>query len=404
MAIATSPMLGVIEKYSNWTKAFRVVAWILRFSKLCRKKQSGSSYLSPSELKEACFTIYKLVQRQWYPAEIKALTYNRTIPVESKLQQLCPFLDETGTLRVGGRLKNAEIPFGSKHQIILPGGSWISKLIVEHHHKREAEIGLNHLISVIRAQYWIVGCRTLVKRVLKTCFHCKKRNARPRTQLMAPLPSCRLDVGCPVFFNTGIDYFGPMLVKYGRSKPKRWCCLFTCMTTRAVHLELAESLTTDDFINVLRRFQCRRGNPKSFYSDCGSNFKGAEKELRECLENIDHTRVGNHTAKYDIEWNFNPPDAPHMGGAWERLIRCVKLALKNLVSDRLLTDFQLMTLLTEVESIVNSRPLTELSNDINGQEALTPNHFLLGKSTRNVPIGTYTDKDLCLKKRWKEVS
>ena len=403
LAITVSPFIEVFERYSKWTKAFRVVAWILRFYKNCREGVDSSMYLTPSELKKACEKIYKLVQAQWYQTEIKALSDGLETPNNSKLRQLRPFLDENGILRVGGRLKNARIPFGSKHQIILPGGSWVSKLLAEHHHKTSAEAGLNHLISLLRVQFWIVGSRTMIKRLLRTCFHCRRRNAKLHTPVMAPLPECRLAIGCPTFYHTGIDYFGPILVKYGRTKPKRWCCLFTCMTTRAVHLEVAESLSTDDFINVLRRFQNRRGNPKAFYSDCGSNFKGAEAELRESLKMLDQSEIGNYTAKHDIEWNFNPPDAPHMGGAWERLIRCVKIAFRNLVSDRLLTDFQLMTLLTEVESIVNSRPLTQASDNVDDLEALTPNHFLLGKATRNAPFGSYSDKDICSRKRWRQV-
>ena len=162
-------------------------------------------------------------------------------------------------------------------------------------------------------------------------------------------------------------------------------------------------MTTDDFINVLKRFVNRRGNAKALYSDCGTNFKGAHKELKDCLMALNQIEIGQYAAQEDMEWHFNPPDAPHMGGAWERLVGCVKVALRNIVKERLVTDFQLMTLLTEVETIINSRPLTETSDDINDLEALTPNHFLLGRANRHLPMGVFTDHDLCSRKRWRQV-
>ena len=145
------------------------------------------------------------------------------------------------------------------------------------------------------------------------------------------------------------------------------------------------------------------GNPKALYSDCGSNFKGAKKELKECIKALNQTEIGEYAAQNSMEWHFNPPDAPHMGGAWERLIGCVKVALRTLLKERSVTDFQLMTLLTEVETIVNSRPLTAVSDDINDMEALTPNHFLLGRANKYVPMGDFTDNDLCSRKRWRQV-
>ena len=126
------------------------------------------------------------------------------------------------------------------------------------------------------------------------------------------------------------------------------------MTIRAIHLELVESLATDTFINAMERFINRRGHPETISSDCGSNFKGADKEF-------DNEKIGSFAARKEIEWRFNPPDAPHMGGAWERLVRSVKTSLKAIVKERLVTDFQLITILTEVECLVNSRPLTPAS-------------------------------------------
>ena len=404
LAVVVSPFLEFLERSAFWMKAVRVCAWILRFISISRKLPVRRvQYLVASELQSAKDIIFKLTQRQWYGNEVSALEKEHAIHRNSSLLQLRPFLSEDGLLKVGGRLKHANIPTSAKHQIILPGKSWVSRMLVQHYHQKDAEVGLNHMMASLRLRYWIVGCRALVKGYLRSCFLCKKRNTKPLNPLMATLPRCRLAIGSPAFHHTGVDYFGPILIRHGRSSPKRWGCIFTCLTTRAIHLEVAESLTTDDFINVLKRFVNRRGNAKALYSDCGTNFKGAHKELKDCLMALNQIEIGQYAAQEDMEWHFNPPDAPHMGGAWERLVGCVKVALRNIVKERLVTDFQLMTLLTEIETIINSRPLTETSDDINDLEALTPNHFLLGRANRHLPMGVFTDHDLCSRKRWRQV-
>jgi len=219
---------------------------------------------------------------------------------------------------------------------------------------------------------------------------------------MSNLPSTRLSVGNPPFYSTGIDYFGPMTVKVGRSRQKRWGCLFTCLTVRAVHLELVESLTTDSCINAIRRFIGRRGVPNTITSDCGTNFKGADRELRESLRDIDQESISNFATDNHFTWHFNPPESPHMGGAWERMVRSVKTALRVILKEQLVGDFTLMTVLTEVESILNSRPLTPLSEDVEDFECLTPNHLLLGRQSSSQPPGVFYELDMSLRKRWRQ--
>ena len=220
---------------------------------------------------------------------------------------------------------------------------------------------------------------------------------------MADLPDCRLAIASPCFYYTGVDYFGPLSVKVGRAHHKRWGCLFTCMTTRAVHMEVVESLDTSSFINTLQRFINRRGHPKTILSDCGSNFKGADRELKKCLVELKQDVISDFAARKDIEWRFNPPDAPHMGGAWERLVRTVKQSLKVILKERCVTDFELMTIFTEVEGIVNSRPLTAVSDDVADLEALTPNHFLIGRSNLSLSPNILYKTDVTSSKRWKHV-
>ena len=201
----------------------------------------------------------------------------------------------------------------------------------------------------------------------------------------------------------GVDCFGPFLVKRGRSREKRYGCLFTCMTTRAIHVEVLYSLDTSAFINALVRFMSRRGVPSRIRSDNGTNFIGAERELQEAVQhwNRDHKLVTELHLK-DIEWVHNPPAASHMGGVWERMIRSVRKILNVLLRDQVLDDERLNTVFCEVESVVNGRPITSASGGPLDLEPLTPNHLLLLRAGPQMPLGDFHACDT-YSKRWKHV-
>ena len=219
---------------------------------------------------------------------------------------------------------------------------------------------------------------------------------------MADLPVCRVSSFSRPFQFTGVDYFGPMSVKRGRSVVKKWGCLFTCLVTRAIHLELADSLETDDFIMVLRCFIARRGTPEEIWSDNGTNFKGANRELEQQLEQWNQVKIHDHLLQNHIKWNFIPPQAPHFGGAWERLVRSVKVALKVVLKEQLVVESVLRTALAEVEAVVNSRPLTYNSTDPGDFSAVTPNHFLHIGCTKASSPGEFDKADFCSRKRWRQ--
>ena len=186
----------------------------------------------------------------------------------------------------------------------------------------------------------------MVQRVLNTCVPCKRHHAKPAEQLMASLPRERVDVGKnPPFTYTGVDYFGPMSVKYRRGTVKRYGCIFTCLVTRAVHIEVAHSMDSDSFLMALHRFIARRGKPQKMFSDNGTNFVAADKELADEIRTINNKKMKDDMLLEAIEWNFNPPHAPHMGGAWERLVRSVKDILRHLIGERLLNDEELVSFL-----------------------------------------------------------
>ena len=205
------------------------------------------------------------------------------------------------------------------------------------------------------------------------------------------------------FAFTGLDYFGPILIRQKRSQVKRYGCIFTCLTTRAVHLELAADLSTDSFLNVLRPFLSRCGPVFHFYSNNGSNFVNGERILRETINQWNQHQTEEFLLQKAAQWTFNPPNASHTGGAWERLIRSVKQILKSLVGERVLTDDQLHTFLLEVEAILNSRPLTHVILDPDNREPLTPNHLLKLCPTSQLPLALSNAEDCFAKKRWRHV-
>ena len=171
------------------------------------------------------------------------------------------------------------------------------------------------------------------------------------------------------------------------------------MTTRAVHLELAHSLSTDSAILALKRFAGRRGTPFVIYSDNGTNFIGANNEIKKALKCLDRKKLNEFAAKKQIVWKFNPPTASHMGGAWERLIRSVKNASNGVFKDQAFREELLQTILIEIEHCINSRPLTHASVDPRDKEALTPNHFLLGTSSGEIRLGRCDKQVECSRKQ-----
>ena len=201
---------------------------------------------------------------------------------------------------------------------------------------------------------------------------------------MADIPEERL-VASTVFANVGVDYFGPFTVKIGRRNEKLWCCLFTCLTVRAVHIEIVPKLDTDCCLNATMRLIARRGKPVKMISDNGTNFIGAEKELAEYIAAWNKVRIEEPLIQQGIRWKFNPPAAPHFGGVWERLVRSCKKAMYAVLGNRSVTEDVLSTTMCLVEQTLNARPLTTVSSDAMDLEAITPNHFLLGNKNLCLP-------------------
>ena len=218
---------------------------------------------------------------------------------------------------------------------------------------------------------------------------------------MASLPQDRVSPSEPPFSHVGVDCFGPFNVRRGRGTAKRYCVLFTCLSIRAIHIEVVHSLDTDSFINALRRFIARRGQPLHMRSDNGGNFVKGEKELREAIREWNQLKIHEFLLAKGIKWTFNPPAGSHHGGVWERCIRSVRKVMAALVKEQTLDDEGLLTLTCEVEAIVNGRPITKVSDDPRHPEALTPNHLLLLRSGPALPPGLFTKIDSYSRTKWR---
>lgn len=217
---------------------------------------------------------------------------------------------------------------------------------------------------------------------------------------MADLPPPRLRLHLPAFYSTGMDCFGPLEVKIGRRVEKRWGILYKCLTTRAVYIDLINSLDSDSFLMSLRRLIARRGKPHEVYSDQGTNFRGGKAELEQAFS-ILAPLLRTQLVSQQIDFHFNPPKAPHFGGVWEREIRSVKAALRTTLGVQVVPEEVLRTVLVEIEGMLNSKPLGYVSSDIADPDPITPNTLLMGRHDSVLPRVVYPESDLLSRKRWR---
>ncbi|XP_055585122.1 uncharacterized protein LOC129737973 [Uranotaenia lowii] len=406
-----------VTRISKWNILLRTICCVFRFASNCRRKAKKEPIetveapdstkrlvvrfvpgvvvpLQQSEYERAETVLWKMAQHQHYFDELATLKKNEGLPKEkwlsiektSPLHRLLPFLDDLGVLRVDGRIREATfIPFDTRFPIILPREHAVTYHLINFYHQRYGHANKETVFNEMRQRFHISKLRPVIDRVGKQCQWCAVRKSRPRPARMAPLPVERITPYLKPFSYVGVDYFGPIEVTVGRRSEKRWIVLFTCLSVRAIHLEVAYRLNTDSCIMAIRRFVLRRGPPVTFFSDNGTNLKAASKELQEQIKRID-TASANVFTNARTRWSFNPPSAPHMGGIWERMVRSTKAAMATLTSGSRMTDEILLTVITEAEEIVNTRPLVYLPQDSDEPESLTPNHFLRGSSSGQLDL------------------
>ena len=407
--VKTSELNSVVNhlrKFSDWSRAVRAVARLKRFIREYKKIQPRTSEATSLEdRREAEIFIIKLVQEEAFAEDIHKIQQQKTdtLNKHNKLHRLNAFLDKNNVLRVGGRLTRSALHYDVKHPAILPKKSHISALIVKHHHERVQHQGRGITTNELRANgVWILGCGNVVSSHIFKCVKCRRYRRATEVQQMADLPEERTETS-PPFTYCGIDCFGPFSVKEGRKEMKRYGLLFTCLCSRAVHIETLNDLTTDAFLNALRTFIAIRGPVRQLRCDQGTNFVGARRTFCELLKGMDQEQQQT----FGCEFVMNVPSASHMGGVWERQIRTVRSILTAILdkSTSRLDTTSLSTFLYETMAIINSRPLSvEHLYDPTGPEPLTPNHILTMKSSVILPPpGEFCKEDLYLNKRWKKV-
>ncbi|XP_011877529.1 PREDICTED: uncharacterized protein LOC105567318, partial [Vollenhovia emeryi] len=296
----------------------------------------------------------------------------------------------TGLLRIGGRLQSALLPPNAKHPLILPKESALTTLIISDAHSRTLHGGTQTTVAFLRNDYWIIGGRSPVRAFILRCVLCARFRQKRAQQLMGQLPLERVTPSRP-FLHSGVDYAGPFSLKTWRGKNARtykgYLVLFVCFSTSAVHLELVTDYTTDAFIAAYKRFTARRGICATLISDCGTNLKGADQELQRLFSasSTESREIATLLANDGTHWKFNPPAALHFGGKWEAGVKSVKYHLRRVVGDTSLTYEEMTTIFTQIEAILNSRPLCPLTDDPDDIQALTPGHFLIGCAPTIIP-------------------
>ena len=401
LTISTNPWYqSWFLRYSCWYKLLKAVAWMIRFKQylmiMTGKRIDGSlkvGDLTLQELRIATDNVLRLVQEDCFGSQIDSSG-------RKSLKCLNP-LQINGLICVGGRLQQSQC-VTQRHPIIIPSKHHVTDLIIRSVHELNGHVGSVHVLANIRRNYWIVKGPSQVKRVLRNCSKCKLLYATPVEQIMSPLPYERVNVGSRPFRYCGVDYFGPFKVRSGRSDRKRYGCLFTCMQSRAVHIEIAHSLSTDSFIMALMRLVNRRGSPEIMFSDKGSNFVGAEKELATEWQGLDQRVIHNSLRDKGIEWQYNPPGASHRGGVWERIIRSIRKLLSAITNEQILSDEAMVTAMTEVERIINDRPLVPVYDDPQAKDILRPIDLLVLGGSDDMHICNNTNLAELYKKSWRQ--
>ncbi|KAK3742405.1 hypothetical protein QZH41_008057 [Actinostola sp. cb2023] len=353
--VTTDLSTSRLSRFSTWASLRRAVATLVakareinggRHKDPDMKNRDGPPLPTSKELEKATIVLLKMVQTEVFSGEIKLLSIltdqdhaNRESARRKKntLKKSClygldPFIDEDGVLRVGGRLRRSSLEFTEKHPAILPIGHHLSELLIRHYHETTYHQGRQITHGAVRqAGYWVISGHGAVTKVLNACVTCKKSRGMLMAQHMADLPKDRTEPS-PPFTNVGIDVFGPWYVRTrklrgGAANSKRWGLVLTCLSSRAIHIELLESMDASSFICALRRFFAIRGPATRIKCDRGTNFVGGKSELEQSLTETDQQKIQRYSTEQGCEWIFNPPHASHFGGVWERQIRTIRSIL-----------------------------------------------------------------------------
>ena len=379
-----------ISKFSDLDKLHKHTALCLKFA---RSKGNGKPNLD-SDWRKIKLTSedFKAAELYWVKKVSESVVQLYRAGKLDSLRPVSVWEDDGKFVKVvtSGRLGELlKIGYDVEELTILDPSHPYTRLVLKHFHD-ESHCGDDRTVWKSRTKFWIPQARRLVKEIRNKCYRCKLLARRNSQQLMSPLPKQRV-LPTPVWYYTSLDLFGPLehvdMVRK-RMKEKCWGVLFTCMVSRAVHLDLTQAYHTDALLQAIRRFMSLRGAPKEFLSDQGSQMVACSKEVEGMLELMDWNFVEGWCAKRSIDWKFVPPQGQHMNGVAESLVRVTKDQLKQTLEGKRLTFVETQTVLFEVCQVINSRPLGVYSKpgtDPLDGGPITPNHLLLGRATNAIP-------------------
>ncbi|GBN85889.1 hypothetical protein AVEN_180976-1 [Araneus ventricosus] len=339
------------------------VAWVLRFINNVKSRinERKRGQLTVEEIQGAEIQLIRSIQALGFPEE-------KLIP------NLCVFKDEKNIIRVKTRITERIDTPHFLSPILLPNNCIVTQRLVEHIHIENYHAGTQLFLSMLREKYWIFGGKRTVPKIWNACVMSRRFKSKSPTADPVSLPADRVK-DAAVFEVVGVDLAGPLYIKRGT---KVWAVLYTCALYRSLHLELVSSLSTYAFLLSFRHFVARRGRPRIIYSYNGTHFRGVYNELAA----IDWNEVSRNAEIQRITWKFVPP--AWWGGFWDRLVRTVKDLLRKTLGKAIFTYEELLTILCECEKVVNSRPLTYLSEDMQDLTPITPAIFLFDILTAEV--------------------
>ena len=407
----------LLIRTNNYELLVSMTAWCFRyFNRLKEGKPSPDNrqrHLSLKERDAAEHWLLKSSQQRSFPTDYQSLIQKGNkkgnIAPTSKLRPLTPCMDpKEGLIRLGGRLEHAALAASQRHPIIIDASDILVERMFQHLHQKHHHCGPTVLLCKTSREFHVVGARRLSRRVCSLCPKCRRVQPRPSRQLMGNLPPERVAADQPAFTNTGMDFAGPFLVGNGRgqARSESHVCIFVCLATKAVHMELTKELTTAAFIRCLQRFTSRRNCPRSLHCDNGSNFVGARNDLDALYAFLAKTdtedAIRQHLLHDKVEWKFIPAAAPHFGGIWESAVRSMKKHLRRIMGGLIFTYEELETILIQIEHCLNSRPLLPMTcHDSEGVSPLTPGHFIYFNAPRAYPIMPSLPTEIRRQKRWQ---
>ena len=376
-------MQTLIAKTNSFDKIIHLTRVLRHFgekalNKIALKKGEPMPYTPEQERERAVVSVIKYVQQKYFPREVSHFHFPsqgriKSVLSSSRLYALSPFMGKDGLLRIGGRLGDR---VDSPHPIIVPRDREVVYKILDKIHIDNGHAGAATIHHLSRKNYWILQGGAAARSVVSHCLPCKKRFKPAEFQQMAPHPRARCIPAYP-FEATGVDLAGPYSLRSsrGRTTVKRWLAIFTCLRCRAVHVEIVDKLSKESFLCALVRFHSRRNAVKSLWSDNGTNFVGACRELHQCLQEWAANSV-SYLQNRGLQWIFAPAKAPEWGGAYERMVGLFKKTFAGVVNGSQLTLESFHTFAVATEGVLNSRPLIPVPTDRRDPEALSPLFFL----------------------------